>query len=232
MTDHHAPLAGIRVVDFTHIVAGPLCTQLLADGGAEIVKIEPPGGEWARNRGPRVPTPDGGAISSYFAALNRGKQSVVLDLKTEAGRQVARDLVAGADICLWNFLEGTMERLGLGLEVLRNDHPRLITAAITFLGDTASIGLPARPGLAIVAEAESGHTSLHRDDGKARARRCAHGRCGDWNGGLWRYSNCSFRTRAHGTRTPCDPFHDAEPAGAQLDGSHRRAAEASGTRVA
>ena len=157
------PLTGIKVVDFTHIVAGPLCTELLADGGAEVVKVEPPAGEWARNRGPRVATPDGGTMSSYFAALNRGKQSVVLDLKTTAGSAIARQLVCDADVCIWNFRDGTLERLGLDPFEIRREHPRLITMAITFLGDTTSLPGPVRPGLAIVAESESGHTAMHRD---------------------------------------------------------------------
>ncbi|MHB8329162.1 MAG: CaiB/BaiF CoA transferase family protein [Acidimicrobiales bacterium] len=167
MSSSNGPLTGIKVVDFTHIVAGPLCTELLADGGAEVVKIEPPGGEWARNRGARVPTRDGGTISSYFSALNRGKQSVVLNLKSPDGARIARDLISEADICIWNFLEGTMERLGLGAAAIREGHPRLITAAITFLGDSSALPTPSRPGLAIVAESESGHTSMHRDaDGR------------------------------------------------------------------
>ena len=85
--EEHGYLAGVRVIDFTHVIAGPLCTQLLADAGATVVKVEPPGGEWGRRNGARGVAP--GATMPYFAAVNRSKQSIVLDLRSDAGRKTA-----------------------------------------------------------------------------------------------------------------------------------------------
>jgi crotonobetainyl-CoA:carnitine CoA-transferase CaiB-like acyl-CoA transferase len=158
-----AALDGIVVVDFTHILAGPFCTQLLADAGATVTKIEPPGGEWARRRGPRRVGRGGQQLSSYFAAVNRGKRSIRLDLKSTSGRDVALDLIATADLVVENFSPGTMERLGLGLADLRAHQPRLITASISLFGGYETAGAWAeRGGLAIVAEAESSLMSQHR----------------------------------------------------------------------
>ena len=158
------PLAGIRVIDFTHTLAGPFCTQLLADAGATVTKVEPPGGEWARRRGPKRAGADGRQISSYFAAVNRGKRDITLDLKTSSGQGFARALVAEADVLVENFSPGTMERLGLGLGELRERNERLITASISLFGGRETAGdLAERGGLAIVGEAESSLMSQHRD---------------------------------------------------------------------
>lgn len=158
------PLDGITVLDFTHILAGPFCTQLLADAGAHVVKIEPPGGEWARKRGPKRVAADGREISSYYAAVNRGKRSVVLDLKNAAGLEVARRLASTSDVVIENFSPGTLSRLGLDFAELRRHHPELITVSINLFGADASAGeLTSRGGLAVVAEAESSIMSMHRD---------------------------------------------------------------------
>jgi crotonobetainyl-CoA:carnitine CoA-transferase CaiB-like acyl-CoA transferase len=162
------PLNGIRVVDFTHILAGPFCTQLLADAGASVIKIEPPGGEWSRQRGPQRVGSNGEVVSSYFAGVNRGKRGITLDLKNAAGLELARTLIATADVVVENFSPGTMEKLGLGLNALREEHPRLITASISLFGGFETAGpLAGRGGLAIVAEAESSLMSQHRSkDGR------------------------------------------------------------------
>ena len=158
------PLAGIRVIDFTHILAGPFCTQLMADAGATVVKVEPPGGEYARIRGPRRVGPDGTALSSYNAAINRGKRSIALNLKSEAGLALARRLVAGADVVVENFAPGALARLGLDFTAFRRENPRLITASISLYGGLEFAGsLATRGGLAIVAEAESSVTGMTRD---------------------------------------------------------------------
>ena len=158
------PLVGLCVVDFTHILAGPFCTQLLADAGARVIKVEPPGGEWARRRGPKRTGQDGRELSSYYAAVNRGKLSITLDLKSVAGLEVARRLVAMSDVVIENFSPGTLARLGLDFTELRKRDPRLITTSISLFGGLQTAGdLASRGGLAVVAEAESSIMSMHRD---------------------------------------------------------------------
>jgi crotonobetainyl-CoA:carnitine CoA-transferase CaiB-like acyl-CoA transferase len=157
------PLRGVRVIDFTHILAGPFCTQLLADAGATVIKVEPPAGEWSRQRGPQRSGGDDKKISSYFAGVNRGKQGITLDLKNPAGLDFAQSLISTADVVVENFSPGTMAKLGLDLTTLRQLHPRLITASISLFGGLDSAGsLAERGGLAIVAEAESSLMSQHR----------------------------------------------------------------------
>jgi crotonobetainyl-CoA:carnitine CoA-transferase CaiB-like acyl-CoA transferase len=158
------PLAGIKVVDLTHILAGPYCTQCLADAGATIIKVEPPGGEYARIRGPRRVGPDGTELSSYNAAVNRGKRSISLNLKNPAGLEVALRLIATADVVVENFAPGALGRLGLDLTAARTRDPRLITASISLYGGVETAGsLAKRGGLAIVAEGESTIISVTKD---------------------------------------------------------------------
>src|SRR5216110_588374 len=108
------PLNGIRVLDLTHALAGPYCTMVLGDLGADVSKVEPPEGDHSRHWGP----PFIESESSYFLSVNRNKRSVVLDLKSETGRQAARDLAAACDVLVENFRPGTAARLGLGPEEL------------------------------------------------------------------------------------------------------------------
>ena len=123
-TPHPAALEGIRIIDFSHVYQGPVGTQLLADFGADVIKVERPGsGDWSRAWGPYV-----GDVSLPFATLNRNKRSVTLDLRTPQAREVALTLVAGADVLVHNFRPGVMERLGLGYEQLAEHNPRLIYA--------------------------------------------------------------------------------------------------------
>src|SRR3712207_1518584 len=100
------PLAGVRVLDFTAMIAGPYCTRLLADSGAEVVKVESPAGDYMRGRGPLREGPDGKQYSAYFGTLNCGKHSVVLDLKQDNDRKAAMHLAAKADIVVENFRPG------------------------------------------------------------------------------------------------------------------------------
>lgn len=128
------PLSGVRVADFTRIVAGPYCAMILADLGAEVLKIERPGsGDDARQFGP--PFLPGGD-SAYFMTFNRGKKSVVLDLATDEGRGDARDLVRTCDVVVENFRRGYMESVGLDHETLSRDQPGLISCSISSYGET------------------------------------------------------------------------------------------------
>lgn len=125
------PLSGIRVVDFTRVLAGPYCAQLLGDMGADVVKVELPGvGDPLRRQGP--PFVHGNGISFY--AANRNKRSITLDLKSDEGQRIAKDLCGRADVVLENFRPGVMDHLGLGYETLSHDNPRLIYASISGFG--------------------------------------------------------------------------------------------------
>jgi crotonobetainyl-CoA:carnitine CoA-transferase CaiB-like acyl-CoA transferase len=128
------PLEGaldtIRVIDFTQIAAGPLCTMLLADMGADVLKVEPPGGDIGRTLGP----PFIGGESAVFLALNRNKRSVVIDLKTEAGRQQAHGLIATADVVVESYRPGVADRLGIGFRDARAINPNLIYCSISAYG--------------------------------------------------------------------------------------------------
>ncbi|MDP7276461.1 MAG: CoA transferase, partial [Planctomycetaceae bacterium] len=122
---HPRPLSGLRVLDLTRVLAGPYCTLLLADLGAEVVKIERPGhGDDARSFGPFL---DSGQ-SAYFASINRGKKSIALDLKDDADRQTFLEMVSQTDVLVENYRAGAMQRLGLDNDTLCGKHPRLIYA--------------------------------------------------------------------------------------------------------
>jgi crotonobetainyl-CoA:carnitine CoA-transferase CaiB-like acyl-CoA transferase len=171
LTDRCGPLAGIRVVDFTHILAGPFCTQLLGDAGATIIKIESPTGDNARNRGPRRYSPTGESCASYHAAINRGKQSIILDLKRRDALDVALRLISTADVVVENFSPGTLERLGINLEEIRKAQAGLISVSISLYGKLdPSNPLAKRGGLAVVAEGESSVGRMTRDKDGAPVR--------------------------------------------------------------
>jgi len=126
-----APLTGIKVLDFSRVLAGPFATMHLADLGAEVVKVERPDtGDDTRAFGP----PFSQGISTYFLSINRGKRSITLDLKSDDGRRTARELAQKADVVIENFRPGVMERLGLGPEVLRSTNPGLIYCSISGFG--------------------------------------------------------------------------------------------------
>ena len=158
----HRPLEGVKVVELSHLIAGPYCCQMLADEGARVVKIEPPGGELTRHREPTRHTP-AGDISAYYASLNRNKQSLVLDLKNADGIAVLHRLLADADVVVTNMRVAALDRLGLHPKALRERYPRLIVAVISGFGMENSGALADRAGLAMVAEAMSGATGLTRD---------------------------------------------------------------------
>lgn len=180
------PLAGTRVVDLTHVVAGPVCTQLLADAGALVIKVEPPGGEYSRVRGPQRRGVNGRMLTSYNAAVNRGKRNLVLDLKNPAALDVLERLVGSADVMVDNFAPGALERLGISYRELRRRHPRLITASISLWGVDASDDLARRGGVNVVAEAEAGLYEHHREaDGSPASLSFA---LADTGGGLAAYA--------------------------------------------
>ena len=152
---HPRPLSGLRVLDLTRVLAGPYCTLLLADLGADVVKVERPGtGDDARAFGPFL---DNGQ-SAYFASINRGKKSIALDLKDEADRATFLQLVTRADILVENYRAGTMRKLGLDAEILRQQNPRLIYASLSGFGQTGSD--TDRAAYDIVVQALSGLMSI------------------------------------------------------------------------
>jgi crotonobetainyl-CoA:carnitine CoA-transferase CaiB-like acyl-CoA transferase len=128
------PLSGVRVLDLTGVVSGPYATMFLADQGADVLKIEPIGGDITRRS--RAVIDKAGEFSALFISSNRGKRSLSIDVKSEAGREVMAKLVAQSDVLVQNFRPGTTERLGLGADELRQRHPRLIYVSISGVGDT------------------------------------------------------------------------------------------------
>jgi crotonobetainyl-CoA:carnitine CoA-transferase CaiB-like acyl-CoA transferase len=150
------PLAGMRVIDLTQVMAGPYCSMLLADMGAEVIKVEPPGtGDQTRAAmGFKLKGND----SLGFLNLNRNKRSITLNLKTEAGREVLLRLIKDADVLLENFRPGVMKRLGLDYETLSQLNPQLIYASISGFGQTGP--LSTRPGYDLIAQAMSGVMSV------------------------------------------------------------------------
>jgi crotonobetainyl-CoA:carnitine CoA-transferase CaiB-like acyl-CoA transferase len=128
------PLSGVRVLDLTGVVSGPYATMFLADQGADVLKIEPIGGDITRRS--RAVIDKAGEFSALFISSNRGKRSLSIDVKSEAGREVMAKLVAQSDVLVQNFRPGTTERLGLGPDELRKRHPRLIYVSISGVGDS------------------------------------------------------------------------------------------------
>ncbi|GMV45964.1 MAG: CoA transferase [Pseudomonadota bacterium] len=143
-------LAGLQVLDFTIVMSGPMCTRMLADAGADVVKIEPPEGDMSRQRAPLR-----GGISTYFGSLNCGKRSVVLDLGQEEGRRIARALALQCDVLVENFRPGVMQRLGLDYGTLAELNPRLVYASISGFGQSGPRA--AAPAYAPVIHAASGY---------------------------------------------------------------------------
>lgn len=129
-------LTGIRVADFSHVVAGPLATHFLALNGAEVTKIEPPHGDPLRNY---TLDPDERGMAPAFQGINTGKTSIVLDLKTDAGRDRAEAIIAGADVVVENFRPGVMDRLGLGAADMRAKYPRLVWCAVSGFGQSGPL---------------------------------------------------------------------------------------------
>jgi crotonobetainyl-CoA:carnitine CoA-transferase CaiB-like acyl-CoA transferase len=156
-------LSGIRVADFSRVLAGPLCTMILGDLGADVVKVERPvAGDDTRSWGP--PFTDGGE-AAYFTSVNRNKRSVVLDLTDPDGADAARRLALASDVIVENFLPGTMERFGLGYETLAAELPSLVFCSIGAFPPADDGGQLARPGYDLLIQAMSGLMSLTGADG-------------------------------------------------------------------
>ena len=171
------PLAGLRIIDLTRVLAGPLATQLLGDLGAEIIKVEPPGrGDETRGFAPFI-----GGESHYFIGLNRGKRSVVLDLRKPEGADILRQLVGTADVIIENFRPGVMDRLGLGANALMTLNPRLIYCAISGFGLTGP--LRDQPSFDIVTQALTGVLSVNGEQGRAPVKMGLP--IGDMSGGVF-----------------------------------------------
>ncbi len=149
------PLDGVRVVDLTRFLAGPFCTMELGDFGADVVKVEPLDGDPSRYQTLR---PDLVGNSYFFAAANRNKRSITVDMKADAGREIIRRLSRRADVVIENFRPGVMERLGLGAPALREENPRLIYCGISGFGQTGPYSQ--RPGFDQVAQGMSGFMSI------------------------------------------------------------------------
>jgi crotonobetainyl-CoA:carnitine CoA-transferase CaiB-like acyl-CoA transferase len=162
---NRGPLAGIRVLDFTRVVAGPYCTMLLGDFGADIIKIEEPhGGDELRALGP----PFMGEESVFFLSVNRNKRSVTLDLKDAAAIAKVREMVREADVVVENFRPGVMDRLGLGYAALRRLNPRLVYCSVSAFNAATSYG--SRPGYDLLISGVSGLQSMTGEPGRAPLR--------------------------------------------------------------
>ncbi|TAJ32477.1 MAG: CoA transferase [Reyranella sp.] len=158
------PLSGIVVVDLSRILAGPYCTLLMAEMGARVIKVEPPkGGDDARAYGPFV-----NGKSTYFASVNRGKESIALDLKADADRAVFEKLLEKADVVVENFRPGTMEKLGYGWDTLHKKYPKLIYASASGFGHTGPNSKD--PAYDMVMQGQGGIMSITGNEGQPPSR--------------------------------------------------------------
>jgi len=148
------PLSGVRVADFSRVLAGPHATMILADLGADVIKIESPEGDGTRQWSPPV---NAVGQSTYFAGVNRGKRSVALDLRSPEGLERARELAASADVVIENFKPGTMEKFGLGYEAVAAQNPGVVYCSISGFGDAAGKELP---GYDLLVQAVGGLMSI------------------------------------------------------------------------
>jgi len=154
MADRALPLTGVRVLDCSRVLAGPFATMLLADLGADVVKLEPPGGDESRGWGPPFWGDPADRLSAYFASVNRNKRSIAVDLRTDAGRDLLDLLASRSDLLVHNARPSSAERLGLGADRLAERHPDLVVAAVdgfAVAGDTAE-----RPAYDLLAQAVTG----------------------------------------------------------------------------
>ena len=167
-TNSAGSLSDIRIIDLTQMLAGPYATMMLADHGAEVIKIEPPDGDMIRPVGPFRSDDKRKLLGGYFQSINRNKYSVCLDLKTEKGRSALLKMVAGADAIVENFRVGVMERLGLSYEALRAANPKLVYAALRGFGDERTGASPYGnwPAFDVIAQAMGGLMAVTGPDAK------------------------------------------------------------------
>jgi crotonobetainyl-CoA:carnitine CoA-transferase CaiB-like acyl-CoA transferase len=143
-------MAGLRVIDLTRVLGGPYCTQILADHGANVIKVEPPAGDEVRDWGP----PFHGEDAAYFVGINRNKRSIGLDLASESGRAVLMKMLESADVLIENFKPGTLDKWGIGNDVLRAKFPRLVHCRISGFGADGPRG--GNPGYDAIIQAMTG----------------------------------------------------------------------------
>ncbi|MBL8103820.1 MAG: CoA transferase [Anaerolineales bacterium] len=148
------PLQGIRVLDLSRVLAGPYCTMVLGDLGAEVIKVEPPEGDETRGWGP----PFAGGESAYYLCVNRNKRDMVINLKTDEGKNILRELAMQSDVLVENFRPGTLEKFGLDFETLHVLNPKLIYCSITGFGQTGS--MKDKPGYDFMIQASGGLMSI------------------------------------------------------------------------
>ena len=157
-------LSGIKVIDLTRVLSGPFCTMLLADMGADVIKIEPPKGDNVRNQGDMVE-----GYSSYFAQFNRNKKSVILDLYVDSEKDILRSLLSDADVVVENFKAGVFDKMGFDYDTLKSINPKLISASVNGFGSKGEMS--DRPAFDFIAQALSGFMSLNgtEESGPMRA---------------------------------------------------------------
>ncbi len=161
------PLAGLKVIEFAHIMAGPVCGLMLADMGADVIKVEKvPGGDDTR----RTLPPDVDGESAAFLMMNRNKRGIALNLKTDEGRSIARRLLAEADVAIENYRKGTMERLGIGYEDVKRINPGIIYAELSGFGRTGPYA--DRAGFDLIAQGMSGIMSITGEAGGGPPIKC------------------------------------------------------------
>ena len=148
------PLQGVRVLDLSRVLAGPYCTMVLGDLGADVIKVEPPEGDETRGWGP----PFAEGESAYYLCVNRNKRGIVINLKTDEGRKILRDLALQSDVLVENFRPGTLKKFGLDFETLHELNPKLIYCSITGFGQTGS--MKDKPGYDFMIQALGGLMSI------------------------------------------------------------------------
>jgi crotonobetainyl-CoA:carnitine CoA-transferase CaiB-like acyl-CoA transferase len=159
-------LSDMRIIDLTQMLAGPYATMMLADHGADVIKVEPPEGDMTRPMGPFREGSSGNGLGGYFQSINRNKRSICLDLKSVEGKTALLRLIADADAVVENYRVGVMERLGLGYEVLREANPRIVYAALRGFGDERTGASPYGhwPAYDVVAQAMGGIMAITGPD--------------------------------------------------------------------
>ncbi|MQF87277.1 MAG: CoA transferase [SAR202 cluster bacterium] len=167
------PLQGIKIIDLTRILSGPFCTMLMADLGADVIKIEQPNtGDPARGNGPFLSTSAGSdedeQYSTYFMSINRGKRSIAIDLAKPEGKEILLRLIDSSDVLIENFRPGTIERLGLGYETIKARNPRIIMASISGFGQTGPYAY--RPALDVIVQGMGGMLSITGEPGRGPVR--------------------------------------------------------------
>jgi itaconate CoA-transferase len=198
------PLAGLLVVALEQAVAAPMCSRRLADAGARVIKLERPEGDFARAYDQVVH-----GESAYFVWLNRGKESVFIDLVKASDRALLEALIAKADVFIQNLKPGAVAKLGFGIDRLRRDYPRLICCSISGYGETGPYAK--RKAYDLLIQAESGLASI---TGGPECLRGDFG-SGDWPGGVGRgrrHSRVDVRRDGRvdgGAAVACDPWHAA-----------------------